>query len=219
MRLKFEKNLFFLLLASVFLSGCASGVNITPDPEVKTTSVSGEPAVIFFDDGRRGFIITEVSKLDGNARRDYEQAVTLLNNNDFEQAIKILENIVALSPSVTAPYINLAIASRKAGQMEQTQEYLKIALGLVPGHPVASNEYGLLLREMGRFTEARNIYEQSITKFPDYLPLHRNLGILCDLYLNDLECALTQYERYSEGSPKNEVAKLWISELHLRLGQ
>ncbi|MFK5926980.1 MAG: tetratricopeptide repeat protein [Desulfuromusa sp.] len=220
MKIRVEKNLsFLLLLALVLLSGCAAGVNVASKPVVETAPISEEPTVTRFEDGRRGFVLTEVSHLDGDARHDYEQAVTLLKSNDFEPAIEILEKIVVLSPGVTAPYINLAIAYRNIGKLEPAEEHLKTALSLVPAHPVASNEYGLLLRKDGRFAEARNIYEQSVTKFPDYLPVRRNLGILCDLYLNDQECALTQYEVYSAGSSENEQVKLWITELRMRLGR
>jgi len=92
-------------------------------------------------------------------------------------------------------------------------------LSLVPEHPVACNEYGLLCRRSGRFAEARAVYEKSITRFPNYFPLHRNLGILCDLYLNDPACALEHYEIYSAARPENKQVKLWIADLRARLGR
>jgi tetratricopeptide (TPR) repeat protein len=89
---------------------------------------------------------------------------------------------------------------------------------MVPQHPVASNEYGLLLRKAGRFAEARTIYEKTLATFPEYLPAHKNLGILCDLYLNDLACAMEQYEMYSVAMPGDEQVKIWIADLRRRLG-
>jgi tetratricopeptide (TPR) repeat protein len=84
---------------------------------------------------------------------------------------------------------------------------------------VACNEYGLLCRKTGRFAEARAIYEKAIARFPEYYPLHRNLGILCDLYLNDPACALEHYEIYSNAMPKDAQVTLWIADVRTRLGR
>jgi hypothetical protein len=62
------------------------------------------------------------------------------------------------------------------------------------------------------------MYESAVARFPKYYPLHRNLGILCDLYLNDPECALEHYEIYSEAMPEDRQVKLWIADLRARSG-
>ena len=161
----------------------------------------------------------EVPQMDEASRRYFERAVAMLNDKEYGQAIDLLEKVIEQSPGVTAPYIDMAIACEQVGKLEQAEEHLKTALRMFPEHPVACNEYGLLYRKTGRFAEARAIYEKAIARFPDYYPVHRNLGILCDLYLNDLACALEHYEIYSEAWPEDKQVKSWIADLRARLGR
>jgi len=196
-----------LVMMLSVLAGCAT------DGKVKPALVER------LEDGREGFIIMEVPQMDEASRRDFQRAVAILNDQEYGHAIDLLEKIIEQSPGVTAPYINMAIACLHIGKLEQAEEHLKTALLLVPGHPVACNEYGLLYRKTGRFVEARAIYEKALSRFPDYYPVHRNLGILCDLYLDDLACALEHYEIYSEASPEDNQVKLWIADLRVRLGR
>ncbi len=168
-------------------------------------------------DGRDGFIITETAELSADDRRAFAEAVALLNTQAYDPAIEILETVVAHSPGVTAPYINLGIAYAHTDKIEKAEVQFRKALELVPGHPVAGNECGLLLRKKGRFEEARAMYEQVLAGYPNYYPVHRNLGILCDLYLGDLDSAMTHYHTYSQAMPEDEQVKLWIADLQTRL--
>ena len=166
--------------------------------------------------GVKGFVITEPSSMDAQLRADFDQASAMIKEAKYDKAIELLEKVIAQSPEMTAPHINLAIAYRQINKPEQAEQHLKKALELIPGHPVASNEYGLLLRKAGRFAESRQIYEKSLAAFPEYHPIHRNLGILCDLYLKDLACAVEHYEIYSKAMPKDQQVKLWLADLQTR---
>jgi len=200
-----------LVMILAFVAGCVTSARVTHQPVADQG-----PSVARLDDGRQGFVIRENPGMDAESRSEFERAVALMNDGKNDKAIELLTKVIERSPGVTAPYINIAVAYMRTGKLELAEQHLKTALGLVPNHPVASNEYGLLLRKSGRFKEARVIYEKAIDSFPDYLPVHRNLGILCDLYLNEPECALKQFEIYSEGMPADVQVKIWIAELRMR---
>jgi tetratricopeptide (TPR) repeat protein len=226
----FIVSAMLLLVLLSILGGCVTGpkeqVLAAPEPAVAqelsqelSPELSKEPAVARLDDGREGFVITEVPPMDETLRRDFDRAVAMLKDEEYDEAIALLEKVIEKSPGVTAPYVDIAIAYQRTGKPEQAEENLKMALELFPEHPVACNEYGLLYRRSGRFTEARAMYEKAIARFPDYYPARRNLGIVCDLYLSDLVCALEHYEIYSEARPEDKQVKLWVADLRARLGR
>jgi Tfp pilus assembly protein PilF len=203
-----------LVMLLALFSGCATSAKVTQQPVTNQG-----PSVARLEDGRQGFVIRESPGMDAESRGDFGRAVDMMNDGKNDKAAELLTRVIERSPGVTAPYINIAVAYMRTGKPERAEQHLKTALGLVPDHPVASNEYGLLLRKGGRFKEAREIYEKALASFPDYLPVHRNLGILCDLYLNDPECALKQFEIYSQEMPADAQVKIWIAELRMRLGR
>lgn len=224
-RLAIRNSLLCLTLpAMVVLAGCAAGkakpeavAAVAPAQPAAPTVPTG-PVVERLPEGRLGFVIREIPGMDAEAQRDFARATASIQQQNYAEAITLLQKVIERSPAVSAPYINLAMAYRRMDQPEPAEKHLQKALELIPEHPVASNEYGLLLRQAGRFTEARAIYEKSLAVFPDYLPLRRNLGILCDLYLNDPACALEQYRLYSEAKPADEQVKIWMADLSVRLG-
>jgi len=220
-RLRMRMNVCFTVSVPVLflLAGCGAVEKIKSDLAVQETHQAKSLKVERLQDGREGFIIMENPQMDESSRQDFDRAVRMMADGEYEQAAGLLEKIIEKSPSVTAPYINLAIACRHLDDAERAEEYLKTAKDLIQEHPAACNEYGQILRRTGKFGESRAIYEKGIAGFPDYYPLHKNLGILCDLYLNDPPCALEHYEIYSRAMPEDKQVKLWIADLRLRLGQ
>lgn len=219
----------YLLLAmglSLF-AGCATAGKGKVEPAESAPAAAAKPApslptgpsVVRFTDGREGFLITEPAGMDAQLRADFDQASAMIREAKHDKAIEMLEKVIAQSPEMTAPRINIAIAYRQINKPEQAEQHLKKALELIPGHPMASNEYGLLLRKAGRFAESRAIYEKALAAFPEYHPIHKNLGILCDLYLKDSACAVEHYEIYGKAMPKDAQVRVWLADLHARLGR
>lgn len=186
------------------------------EPAPTLTSLPTGPSVVHFTNGREGFLITEPPGMDVQSRADFDRSSAMIKDAKYDKAIELLEKVIAQSPEMTAPRINAAIAYRRINKPEQAEQHLKKALESIPGHPVASNEYGLLLRKAGRFAESRQVYEKSLAAFPEYHPIHKNLAILCDLYLKDLACAVEHYEIYGQAMPKDEQVKLWLADLQTR---
>lgn len=166
-----------------------------------------------------GFTITESAHISGDVRADYEAALTLLEQEAYEQGLELLEAVAGRAPNLTAPRIDLGIAYHRAGDLDAAQENLLKAIELNPDHPVALNELGIVYRKTGRFAEARQSYEAALAVYPGYHYARRNLAILCDLYLADLECALQNYEAYMATVPADDKATIWIADIRQRLGE
>jgi tetratricopeptide (TPR) repeat protein len=177
----------------VLLAGCGGGSS------VRDAGVSDE--TISFYENR---------SVDLAVREDFDRAIELLRAEKYPDAIKLLQKVIQKSQNNSAPYINIALAYEETGEMGLAEDNLKKALAINPGHPAAMNEYALLYRRTGRFAEAKKLYESLLEKYPSFMPAHKNLGVLCELYLNDFTCALEQYKTYSSAFPDDEEVKLWI---------
>lgn len=166
-----------------------------------------------------GFTITEKSRVGASVRSDYETALTLLRQGHHDDGVALLETVAAEAPQFSAPYIDLGVAYHRAGDLEAAERNLLLALEQNFDHPIAHNELGIVYRKTGRFAEARRSYENALAIYPGYHFARRNLAILCDLYLADLDCALRNYEAYMATVPGDDEASMWIADLRLRSGQ
>lgn len=166
-----------------------------------------------------GFEITQDVRVPGGLRTDFSKAVDALESGEPERAIELLEGVTEGAPHAVAPWVDLGIAYGMVERHEDAQRSLSRAVELAPKHPVALNELGMALRRQGHFDEARERYEAALRVSPEFHHARRNLAILCDLYLSDLECALSHYEIYAEAVPEDEKVAMWIVDLRNRTGR
>lgn len=162
--------------------------------------------------------VVENRSVDASVRRDFNESLALLNAGRYDEAITLLNKVASQTEGNSAPYINLGIAYSRLDDLSQAESSFLKALSINPDHPVANNEFALFNRKRGHFQEARVLFERVVESYPDYLPARKNLGILCDLYLNDASCALDHYRIYQEANPSDEEVKIWITSLEKKIG-
>jgi len=159
----------------------------------------------------------QVVAVNSEVQQTFDQALQLLQAGEYDSAISLLNNVIEREKRLTAPYINLAMAHRHKGDDKEAEKYLLKALEIDQAEPVANNELGIIYRKQGRFSDAKNVYTNALAEYPDYLPVIKNLGILCDLYLRDAQCALEQFEKYREQVPDDKTIEIWIADLKTRM--
>jgi Flp pilus assembly protein TadD len=157
--------------------------------------------------------------IDSDVELDFKNAIVLMQQGNNAQAVTVLKTVIEREQRLPAPFVNIAIAYNNLGDTKSAEENLIKALMLDIGHPIANNELGLLYRKAGKFNAARTAYQNAIKDNPDYLPVKRNLGVLCDLYMHDFECALEQFEDYLDLKPDDKTVAIWVADVKRRIGK
>ncbi len=151
--------------------------------------------------------------------RDYQQALQLMQEGRYADAIVPLEKLTRSYSDASGPYTNLGIAHANLGNSTAAIEALERAVKTNPANAVAQNQLGMLYREAGRFDDAQTAYKAALAADAGYPLAHRNLGILFDLYLQQPAQALPHYEAYAQAQAgEDQEINIWIAELKQRLG-
>ncbi len=154
----------------------------------------------------------------GYAKQEFQKASAAMLEQDWLAAEQQLLLLTLDYPHLSGPYLNLAIVYDQQGNVDLADENFRQAIAANTNNVFAYNQYGIFLREQGRFDEAEQQYLSALAVWPDYAEGHRNLGILYDMYFGNFSQALAQYKLYQslQEQPDRQL-KGWIIDLQRRI--
>lgn len=215
-----------LMLLAALLAACTSGPKQKADIDNVNTvrSVRQQPAApaVAASDSVHKTTVTASAQAQSAAQQavaDYFAAVQAMKAGKLDDALVGFQTISAQHPVLSGPLVNQALIYIRQEKWGDALDTVDQALKVNGRNPFAWNLRGIVLREQGKFKDARAAYEKALAIDPNYAKAHFNLGVLADLYLQDLPLALNHYERYQSLQKKPDTAVTnWIGDLRNRLG-
>ena len=199
MSMPFARIKHILVLLIFFgLSGCGL---FQTKPEIVDNQVGKEAAI------------------DPKLQSMFIDAMELLRDGEFEQAEQALLVITQQYPDFAGPWSNLAIAQLSLKKYEDGLTSINASLKVDERFCASLSLKGVILRELGKFDDAKASYLQAIECDPkDNLSIY-NLGVLADLYMHDEISALFYYQTYlaASGEKKDDMVESWVVDLKRRV--
>ncbi|MFO8140830.1 MAG: tetratricopeptide repeat protein [Marinobacter sp.] len=106
-----------------------------------------------------------------------------------------VENTVqpVYAPEQARAWAQTGVQAHQQGDVDGAIEAWQRAVALDPANAATVNNLALLLKQQHRFREAVSLLAQGLDAAPGVAELHYNLAVISELYLLDLETALTHY--------------------------
>ncbi len=208
--------LWLSLAMLVLISGCAS----TPSQD-KAHLEKISNSIAIQEHGTNDALNESKEKLASVPRQAqtlFAEALAQMKQGDVKTAESSFKQLTTEYPDLSGPFLNLAIIYLADKQVEQAKNMLNRALSVNPSSQEAHNLLGVIAREQGQFQAASTHYLAAIQINQAYAPAHLNLGILYDLYMGQLDKALTEYKIYDNlTAKKDKTVKRWIRDTERRL--
>ena len=223
-----DRRLAAIAVAFALLAGCAT--KPAGDTDLGLDPATGGPSR--YAEEREGSAAAEsdaehvppvphdpaVAAVAQQAIPEYARALQSMRAGELDKALVMLQSISSRYPQLSGPVVNQGIIYQRQKKYDDAEKALRKALEVNAGNPYAHNALGLTLREKGKFADARKHYEAAIALDPKYARAHFNLGVLAELYMQDMNLALSHFRAYqSLQRQQDQTVANWIADLERRV--
>jgi|SRR5690554_5464385 len=147
----------------------------------------------------------------------FTQGLLLLEKEQFEKAEKHWQNTAVQWSQYPGVWSNLAISQWHLNKFKEAEVSSNKAIEINPEFCPARKIHALLQKEQGLFLEAIENYKAAAQCSPNDPDIPYNMGIIYDLYLQDVELALDYYTKAQRLlNEENETLAMWITDLQNR---
>lgn len=202
--------------ALMLMTGCSL---LQPAPEIIDQGPKEQPLPPLLVEGYNAGLelLQDMDEAFSQAAEEGEPSGSQAANEAAETA---RQHWLALSeqyPEYPGVWTNLALSQYRLQQYENSHSSLLKTLDINAGFCPAFKLKGMVERELGKFTDAENSYLAAMQCDPKDADVAYNLGILYDLYMQELDKALAQYQRAQQllGEP-DATLTVWIPDLQRR---
>lgn len=140
----------------------------------------------------------------------YNKALEFQNQEDYYSAIEIYKTVLDLNPQYADAWYNLALCTYNLGNYDLTITYADNAAKYSPNLSTIQNLKGMALLSLGNFSEARNIFNSVLEKYPNDVNSRFGLAEL-DLYEGKISSAEGRYEQALARDSTNRKALLSLA--------
>jgi len=196
MLIRFASVAFVLLL-----SACASNKPVITDSAA--LGPDGQPVAVPLPEGFES---------------EYRDGLSLMEDDRLEEALEHWQAMSVNYPEYPGVWTNLGLVKFKSGDPDGAVLAYEEAEALDPTFCPVHSLSGVAYRDLGRFDDAQASYYAAIDCQPAEGRNYYNLGILLDLYRNDLEGALEYYRKARRLMPGDEKLDIWVIDLARRAG-
>lgn len=130
----------------------------------------------------------------------YDLALLDMQVNDYDEAVRMLQNFLSVSPRDAKAHLMLGIAYRERGDDAPAIQQLKQALEISPGMPLVHYNLGKIDASQGDNKAALSEYREELGVNPKFYDVYWSAGD-AELAEQDLDSAEALYRRGTEIKP------------------
>jgi len=164
------------------------------------------------------FFVSQLSSQTSSVLLLYQDAYNLQEVEDFYGAIEKYTEVLEQNPQYGDAWFNLAVCSYQLGEYDLAVEYADNAAKYIKNRSDLENLKGLSLIALGRLDEAKDVFSNILTIYPNDVDARFGLAEL-DLFNGSLTAAESRYIEALKRDSKNRKALLSLALVCSELGK